>query len=126
MCFLINLFSIPTVLDTVSIPQTKTYSLFLSKFFRFNYEFIWKKLDQNCFKDFPNFFTQQEILAFSIKEENVFSKYLYLVQINTDVIKQLELSATSITQPISLNKPFDSIKDEIRPSISMVSGKNFC
>ena len=40
-----------TVLDTVSIPQIKFFSLFLRMFFRFNYQLMWNTIDRNFFKN---------------------------------------------------------------------------
>ena len=74
IAFHYTVFSRVTVLDTVTIPQTKLYSLFLWKLSWFNYQLIWNALDRNCFKKFSNHFTEQELLPFLIKTENSHSK----------------------------------------------------
>ena len=42
------------ILDDDRIPQIKTFSHFLLKFFRFNYQLLWEQQDQNAYIHFPN------------------------------------------------------------------------
>ena len=57
-------------LDDQTIPQIKVISLFLRKYFRFNYQLIWTQQDQPAFTAFPNHFTADECLPFIISEQN--------------------------------------------------------
>ena len=53
-----------------TIPQIKVISLFLRKYFRFNYQLLWSQQDQSAFTAFPNHFTVDECLPFIISEQN--------------------------------------------------------
>ena len=57
-------------LDDQTIPQIKVISLFLRKYFRFNYQLLWSQQDQPAFTAFPNHFTADECLQFIISEQN--------------------------------------------------------
>ena len=57
-------------LNDQTIPQIKVISLFLRKYFRFNYQLIWSQQDQSAFTAFPNHFTVDECLPFIISEQN--------------------------------------------------------
>ena len=53
-----------------TIPQIQVISLFLRKYFRFNYQLLWSQQDQPAFTAFPNHFTADECLPFFISEQN--------------------------------------------------------
>ena len=57
-------------LNDQTIPQIKVISLFLRKYFRFNYQLLWSQKDQSAFTAFPNHFTLDECLPFIISEQN--------------------------------------------------------
>ena len=57
-------------LNDQTIPQIKVKSLFLRKYFRFNYQLLWSQQDQPAFTAFPNHFTADECLPFIISEQN--------------------------------------------------------
>ena len=57
-------------LNDQTIPQIKVISLFLRKYFRFNYQLLWSQQDQSAFTAFPNHFTVEECLPFIISEQN--------------------------------------------------------
>ena len=57
-------------LNDLTIPQIKVISLFLRKYFRFNYQLLWSHQDQPAFIAFPNHFTADECLPFIISEQN--------------------------------------------------------
>ena len=57
-------------LNEQTISQTKLISLFLRKYFRFNYQLIWSKQDQLAFAAFHNHFTAHECLPFIINKQN--------------------------------------------------------
>ena len=57
-------------LNDQTIPQIKVISLFLRKYFRFNYQLLWSQQDQSAFTAVPNHFTVDECLPFIISEQN--------------------------------------------------------
>ena len=57
-------------LNDQTIPQIKVISLFLRKYFRFNYQLLWSQQDQPAFTAFPNQVTADECLPFIISEQN--------------------------------------------------------
>ena len=57
-------------LNDQTFPQIKETSLFLRKYFRFNYQLLWSQQDQPAFTAFPNHFTADECLPFIISEQN--------------------------------------------------------
>ena len=57
-------------LNDQTIPQIKVISLFLRKYFRFNYQLLWSQQDQPDFIAFPNLFTADECLPFITSEQN--------------------------------------------------------
>ena len=58
-------------LDEQTKPQTKVISLFLRKYFRFNYQLLWSEQDQLAFAAFHNHFTADECLPFIIKKNKM-------------------------------------------------------
>ena len=62
-------------LNDQTIPQIKVISLFLRKFFRFNYQLLWSQQDQPAFTAFPNHFTADECLPFIRNEQNEHSYF---------------------------------------------------
>ena len=56
-------------LDEQTIPQTKVISLFLRKYFRFNYQLLWSEQDQLAFAAFHNRFSAHECLQFLINKQ---------------------------------------------------------
>ena len=57
-------------LNNQTIPQIQVISLFLRKYFRFNYQLLWSPQDQPAFTAFPTYFTPDVCLQFIIKEQN--------------------------------------------------------
>ena len=57
-------------LNDQTIHQIKVISLFLRKYFRFNYQLLWSQQDQSVFTEFPDQFTLEECLPFIISEQN--------------------------------------------------------
>ena len=57
-------------------------SLFLRKYFRFNYQLLWSQQDQPAFTAFPNHFTADESLPFIINKQNE-HPYFHKPQLNT-------------------------------------------
>ena len=57
-------------LNDQTIPRIQVISLFLRKYFRFNYQLLWSQQDQPAFTAFPNHCTADEGLPFIISEQN--------------------------------------------------------
>ena len=57
-------------LNEQTIPQIKLISLFLRKYFRFNYQLLWTQQDQLAYAAFHNHFTVNECLPFIINKHN--------------------------------------------------------
>ena len=57
-------------LNDQTIPQIQVISLFLRKYFRFNFQLLWSQQDQPAFTAFPNHFTADECLPFITSEQN--------------------------------------------------------
>ena len=57
-------------LNNETIPQIQVISLFLRKYFRFNYQLLWSLQDQPAFTAFPTYFTPDVCLPFIINEQN--------------------------------------------------------
>ena len=69
-------------LNDQTIPQVKVISLFLRKYFRFNYQILWSQQDQSAFTALPDHFTVDECLPFIISEQNE-HPYFHKPQLNT-------------------------------------------
>ena len=57
-------------MNNQTIPQIKVISLFLRKYFRFNYQLLWSPQDQAAFTAFPTYFTPDECLPFIMNEQS--------------------------------------------------------
>ena len=57
-------------LNDQTITQIQVISLFLQKYFSFNYQLLWSPQDQPAFTAFPNYFTQNECLPFIMDKQN--------------------------------------------------------
>ena len=66
----LNLYFKDITLNEQTIPQIKLISLFLRKYFRFNYQLLRSEQDQPAFTAFQNHFTADECLAFIIDKQN--------------------------------------------------------
>ena len=87
--FLYHYIEYDLTLNNQTIPQIQVNSLFLRKYFYFNYQLLWSPQDQPAFTAFPTYFTPDECLSFIINEQN---EHLYffspdsLIQHNIDRI----------------------------------------
>ena len=76
-------------------------------------------------RTFPNVSTEQEVIPFSIKNENFHPKHPNLLQINTDINSQLEILIMMFTEAISANRPIDQDKAEKRSNQLIFSEETF-
>ena len=123
--FQYKFFSELTVLDNSTIPQIQIYSLFLRKFFRFNYQLIWNQIDQKAFQNFPQYFSKEELLPFVISKENEHPRFVNLTIIESDIIFQLNYLSSALTQvttpirPIGHNIDIRTEKSTVNPTVTM-------
>ena len=94
-------------LNDQTIPQTKIISLFLRKYFRFNYQLLWSQQDQPAFQAFHNHFTVDECLPFIIIEQN---KHPFFFK--PDTLTQETLDFISFDPQLITDNSF---LDDIRP-----------
>ena len=85
-----------------SIPQIKLSSLFLRKFFRFNYQIIWSEQDQAAFTVFTTHFTADECLPFIINKKNEYPYFFKPKKITKQTIDIISFDPRLITE-INLN-----------------------
>ena len=74
-------YNITLIEDT--IPQVKVFTKFLLKFFRFNYQLLWKQQDQQAYIHFPQILTETELLPYIIKNEYRHLQYRDPTSFNT-------------------------------------------
>ena len=103
--FQYKFFSELVLLDNSTIPQIQIYSLFLRKFFRFNYQLIWNQIDQKAFQNFPQYFSKEELLPFLISEENKHPRFVNLTIIDSDIIFQLNFLSSALTHVTTPIRP---------------------
>ena len=87
-------------LNEQTIFQTKLISLFLRKYFRFNYQLSWSLQDQPAFAAFHNHFTADECLPFIINEHNEHPYFVKLDTITKQAIDYISLNPRLITEKI--------------------------
>ena len=120
--FQYKFFSELVLLDNSTIPQIQIYSLFLRKFFRFNYQIIWNQIDQKAFQNFPQYFSKEELLPFLISEENKHPRFVKLTLIDSDIIFQLNFLSSRLThvttpiRPIGHNIDVQTEKTTVNPT----------
>ena len=73
------------------------------------------------FGNFSNQFTEQELLRFLNKTENVHPKNFNLLQINTEINSQMELLPNMTTRETTANRPITHNTDEKRSFQSMIT-----
>ena len=107
------------ILNDDTIPQIKVFSHFLLKFFRFNYQLLWKQKDQNAYVNFPHVLISTELLPFVIGNDFRHSFYKDFTTfrtshfdssiLNSDFL--IEQSETSDSRPY-LNLLQDNTNDD--------------
>ena len=102
-------------LNAQTVSQIRVYSLFLRKFFRFNYELLWSERDQTAFNAFPNFFTEQECLPFLIKEQNKHKYYVNPTHIPNLFLDLLQFDPLCITEDQIENDNRQNHKSQLKP-----------
>ena len=105
--------------DTIS--QVKVFTQFLLKFFRFNYQLLWERQDQQAYIHFPQILTQTELVPFFIKNEHKHLQYRDLTSFNTTYFEQINLDHTFLVEhsESSDNRPFitSNISPETTPEV---------
>ena len=123
MLFNVHLFTDNCFRQSNITKKTLFYSLFLRKFIRFKYPLIWNTFDRSCYRNSSNYSTENGILPVLIKSENVHSKFLNLLQINTDFLSQMEFLPNKIARASTANIPIDHKIDEILSTRSRINEK---
>ena len=95
-------------LNEQTVSQTKIISLFLGKYFRFNYQLLWSPQDQPAFATFHNHFTADKGLPFIINEHNEHPYFVKLDTITKQAIDYIYFNPRSITENNLLddNRPY--------------------
>ena len=95
-------------LNEQSLPQIKSISLFLRKFFRFNHQLIWSEKDQAAFRAFTAHFTADECLPFIINKRNEHPYFFQPDKITKQTIDLISFDPRLITQNnlIDDNRPY--------------------
>ena len=86
--FQYQFFQNPT-LDTKTKEQIQIYSLFLRKFFRHNYQLVWHSKFQDACINFPQQFTQNELLPFLDTPDNQHPQFYNLLDFPSSHFKYL-------------------------------------
>ena len=96
------------ILTEDTIPQVKIFTHFLLKFFRFNYQILWEKQDQQAYTNFPQILTPTELLPYIIKNEHKHEQYRNPTSFNTQHFDQIHLDHIFITDfsETSDNRPY--------------------
>ena len=81
-----------------TIHQIKVISLFLRKYFRFNYQLLWSLQDQPVFTAFHNHFTNEECLPFIINEQNAHPYFFKPEKITKQAIDYISFNPRLITE----------------------------
>ena len=82
-------------------------SLFLGKYFRFNYQLLWSEGDQPAFAAFHNHFSADECLPFIINEQNEHPYFFKLDTITKQAIEYISFNPRLITE--------NNLHDDNRP-----------
>ena len=95
-------------LNDQTIPQIKVISLFLRKYFRFNYQLLWSQQDQSAFTAFPNQFTLEECLPFIISEQNEHPYFHKPQSITKQTLDYIRFDPLLITENdlFAVNRPY--------------------
>ena len=103
------------ILTNDTIPQVNIFTLFILKFFRFNYQLLWEQQDQQAYINFPQILTQTKLLPYIIKNEHKHLQYRDLTSFNTTYFEQINLDHTFLVEhsETSNNRPF--ITSDISP-----------
>ena len=91
-----------------TIPQVKVFTLFLLKFFRFNYQLLWEQQDQQAYIHFPQIQTPTELLPYIIKHEHKHLQYRDPTSFNTTYFEQINIDHNFISEHFetSDNRPY--------------------
>ena len=95
-------------LNEQSKPQIKLTSLFLRKFFRFNYQLLWSEQDQPASTVFTTHVTADECLPFIIKKKNEHPSFFKPDKITKQTIDFISFDPRSFTENNLLddNRPY--------------------
>ena len=83
-------------------------SLNFKTFFRLNYQLLWEQQDQQAYINFPQIFTETELLPYIIKNENKHLQYRNPTSLNITFFQQINLDNNYTTDyfETSENRPY--------------------
>ena len=95
-------------LNNQTIPQVQVISLFLRKYFRFNYQLLWSPQVQPAFTAFSTYFTPDECLPLIISEQNDHPYFFRLDSIIQHNIDRINHDPHLITNNnlLDVNRPY--------------------
>ena len=85
--------------------QIQIYSLFLRKFFRHNYQLVWHSKFQNACTNFPQQFTNDELLPFLDTVDNQHPHFYNLLDFPSSHFVYLTYDSNSINKSLNLPSP---------------------
>ena len=85
--------------------QIQIYSLFLRKFFRHNYQLVWHSKFQNACKNFPQQFTNDELLPLLDTLDNQHPHFYKLLDFPSSHFVYLTYDSNSINKSLNLPSP---------------------
>ena len=93
-----------------TIPQVKTFTHFLLKFFRFTYQLLWEQQDQQAYINFPHILSSTELWPYIIKNEHKHIRYRDPTSFNITYFEQITLDHNCISEHFetSDNRPYCS------------------
>ena len=92
-------------LNTKTKEQIQIYSLFLRKLFRHNYQLVWHSKFQDACINFPQRFTQNELLPFLDTPDNQHPQYYNLLDFPSSHFKYLAYDSDSLDKSLNLPPP---------------------
>ena len=98
------------ILDDDTLPQINFFSHFLLKFFRFNYQLLWKQQDQNAHIHYPQVLTELELLPYVINEASKHLHYRDSTSLNISHLELIILDNQFLVEnsELSDNRPYTS------------------
>ena len=92
-------------LNTKAKEQIQIYSLFLRKFFRHNYQLVWHSKFQDACINFPQQFTQNELLPFLDTPDNQHPQFYNHLDFPSSHFKYLPFDSNSLDKSLNLPPP---------------------
>ena len=92
-------------INTKTKEQIQIYSLFLRNFFRHNYQLVWHSKFQDPCTNFPQQFTQKELLPFLDTPDNQHPQFYNLLDFPSSYFQYLAYDSNSLDKSLNLPPP---------------------